>query len=239
MPVPGVALFVRPLFDEATKYGNYYMGIAAEYAKSRMTIGDLSGPDATKLNIDAALEHYNPILCYWLGHGNDDVYTCQNQEVYMQTCFGNEKLKDRNLILLSCSCGVRLGPDTANKGAKAVHCWAVDFIWAATGDPPDEYSKGFFEAVNEILYAHIEGKLPQEAHDRSIAVWNKWIDYWSQSSDEYASLVVQYMVNDRDGQRLYGVGDVPSVPTPGIQIFPRIELPIIFGETLLFLSSLV
>jgi len=239
MPIPGVALVARPLFDEATKYGNYYMGVAIKNSKNMTSIIDLSGPDATKNNMQTALANYDPILCFFLGHGNADVYTCQNQELFMQTCFGNEVIKNRNLILLSCSCGIRLGSDTANKGALAVHCWAVDFIWVAVGDPPDEYSQGYFEAVLELWYAHDEGNLPKKADERSIAVWNKWIDYWIQSDDEYASLVVQHMINDRDGQRLYGVGDVPSVPTPGIQIFPRIELPIIFGETLLFLSSLV
>jgi hypothetical protein len=238
MPQQGVALIARPEFDTATKYGNYYMGVAANYAKNKIILGDLSGPDATKNNINTALSEFDPILCFFLGHGNSDVYTCQNQELYMQTCFGNEVMQNRNLILLSCSCGIRLGPDTANKGAKAVHCWAVDFIWVASGDPPDDYSKGYFEAVNEIWYAHVDGYLPKEAHDRSIAIWNKWIDYWIQSDDEYASLIVQHMINDRDGQRLYGVGDVPSVPVPGVELLSRIELPMILGETLLFLSMI-
>jgi len=239
MPTPGVALVVRPKFDKATDYGNYYMGVAADVMKRRMRVRDLSGPDATKANIDAALDAEDPIFCYWLGHGNADTFTVQNQEVYMQTCRGNERLIGRNVLLLSCSVGIRLGPDTANKGAVAVHCWAVDFTWVAS-DPPatDKYARGFFEAVNEIAYAHAEGQLPMVAHNRSMAVWEKWIDFRVASTDEYASMVVQNMVNDRDGQRLFGVGTTPSTP-PGDMMTSEMELPIAVGNGLLMLAILI
>lgn len=240
MPEQGVALIARPRFDKATEYGHYYMGLAADYLRTRMRVRDLSAAYATKLNINAALDEEDPLFCYWLGHGNADTYTCQNQEVYMQTCSGDERLIGRNVLLLSCSCGIRLGPDMANKGALAVHCWAVDFTWVAVGDPAsDHYARGFFEAVNEIAYAHAEGQLPMVAHNRSMAVWEKWIDYWSASTDEYASMVVQYMVNDRDGMRLFGVGDTPSTPPGGVEGVTELEMPLVVGQALVLLSIVI
>jgi len=241
MPLLGNAQVARPLFDTATEYGNYYMGLAINYMRSKgMQVRDLSGPDASKLNIDAALDEEDPIFCYWLGHGNANVYTCQNQEVYMQTCTHNERLIGRNLLLLSCSCGITLGPDTANKGALAVHCWAVDFTWVAQ-DPPevDVYAQGFFEAVNEIAFAHAEGQLPSVAHQRSLNVWNWWVDYWFASDDPNASQVVQHLINDRDGMRLFGVGDSPSNP-PGVEIgLPLWEMPLITGQGILLFTLIL
>ena len=236
MPTFGVATFVRPLFDVATTYGNYYMGLAMEYARQRMTVRDLSGPDATTLNIFASLEEDDPMFCYFLGHGNADFYTAQDQEVVFQTCQGNERMIGRNLLLLSCSCGIRLGPDTADKGALAVHCWAVDFTWVAVEDPPDLYAQGFFEAVNAISKAHVDGFTPNQAHLMSLEVWEQWIDYWAASPDEYASLVIQHLIHDRDGMRLFGIGDTPSSPGGGIMQPSAIELPLIAGTTLLFFS---
>ena len=237
MPILGSALVVRPKFDLATDYGNYYMGLAV--AQARMQVRDLSGPDATKLNIDAALNEVDPILCYWLGHGNVDTYTVQNQEVYMQVCSGDEKLSGRNVILLSCSCGVYLGPDMASKGALAVHAWVVDFTWVADGPPPDPKAQGFFEAVNELWFAHNEGQLPTVAHTRSLAVWDRWIDYWVVSDDPYASLVVQHLVHNRDGMRLFGVGDTPSTPPTTEIALPIWEMPLIAGQGLLLFALIL
>lgn len=236
MPTPGVALIVRPQFDRATDYGHYYMGLAADVLRTRMRVIDLSGSKATKPNVDASLDEDDPIFCYWLGHGNADTFTVQNQEVYMRTCQGNERLIGRNVLLLSCSVGIRLGPDTANKGALAVHCWAVDFTWIASEEPAiDKYAPGFFEAVNEIAFSHAEGQLPMVAHNRSIAVWNKWIDIWAASTDEYASMVVQHMVHNRDGQRLFGVGDTPSTP-PEEMVSIDISVPLLLSNILLLFS---
>ena len=92
MPQEGVAQFVRSNFDEATTYGAYYMGLAMNYAQGRLQMQDLYAADATKANILAGLTELDPKFCYYLGHGNADVYTAQNQEVVFQTCTGNEAM---------------------------------------------------------------------------------------------------------------------------------------------------
>ena len=236
-----VALVARPNFDVATEYGSYYLGIAANYAQKRFQVIDLYAADAVKINIFDAIVGSDPIYCYFLGHGNADVYTAQDQEVVFQTCIDNEVMAGKILLLLSCSCGIRLGPNTVSKGALAVFAFEVDFTWVATGDPAtDEYARGFFEAINTINNNIVDGYTTGEAYVNSINVWNQWIDFWSASSDPYASLVVQHMVHDRDGMKLFGDETVRATYAgpviDGIGITP---LPFITGSAIILLSLLI
>ena len=239
MPRTGVALFVRPLFDKATSYAHYYMDVAAAYAAQNLRVIDLDGNGATKANIFAALEGEDPIFCYWNGHGNADTYTAQNKEVVMQTCHGDESLIGRIVLLLSCSCGIRLAQDAVTKGATTVFGWTVDFTWIALEDPPDTYSQGFFESVNAISDALAYGKTTQEAMDLSLAAWNQWIDYWTKSADPHASQVIQWLVHDRDGQKLFGSTaariTTPTPPPPDGGEIP-VPIPFMLSYALLFLS---
>ena len=230
---------MRPSFDKATSYGHYYMGIAAAYASSRMFVRDIGGEGATKSNFDAALDEDDPVFCYLLGHGNADTYTAQNAEIVMRTCNGDERLIGRVTLLLSCSCGIRLAPSAVSKGATAVFAWAVDFTWVALADPAvDQYARGFFEAVNAISNALAYGRTTQEAMDLSIETWERWIDFWAGSEDPYASLVIQHMAHDRDGQRLFGdpsarVATLAPIPSAlGVPI----SLPFLTGHTLVMLA---
>jgi len=239
MPIPGVALFVRPNFDKATSYAHYYMNLAAEYAARNMRVIDLDASGATKANIFSSLEVEDPIFCYWNGHGNADTFSAQNKEVVMTTCHGDESLIGRVLLLLSCSCGIRLAPSAVSKGATTVFGWVVDFTWVAVEDAAtDPYAKGYFEAVNAISNTLAYGKMTQEAMNLSLAAWNEWIDYWAGSVDPYASMVIQWMIHDRDGQKLFGSTSArittPAPPPPEFGRIP-LPLPLITGYSLSFL----
>jgi len=241
MPIQGVALFARPNFDRATGYAHYFMDIAAQYASGNMRVIDLDASGATKSKIFAALGDEDPIFCYLNGHGNADTYSAQNKEVVMVTCHGDESLIGRVVLLLSCSCGIRLAPSAVSKGATTVFAYEVDFTWIATEDAAtDPYARGFFEAVNAISNALAEGKTTGEAMNLSLAAWNAWIDYWTSSVDPYASMVIQWLIHDRDGQKLFGspsatiVEPTPAPPTPDIGKIP-ISIPAITGYSLSFL----
>ena len=236
MPIPGVALFARPNFDGATSYAHYYLDLAAQYASRNMRVIDLDRSGATKANIFKALEEEDPIFCYWNGHGNADTFSAQNKEVVMVTCHGDESLIGRVLLLLSCSCGIRLAPSAVNKGATTVFGWTVDFTWVAVEDAAtDPYAQGYFEAVNAISNALVDGKTTGEAMNLSLAAWNQWIDYWTSSVDPYASMVIQYMIHDRDGQKLFGSTSArisaPMPPMPAVGKIP-LPLPVIMGYSL-------
>lgn len=241
MPITGVALFVRPNFDGATSYAHYYMDLAAQYASGNMRVIDLDTNGATKVNIFEALEKEDPIFCYWNGHGNADTFSAQNKEIVMVTCHGDESLIGRVLLLLSCSCGIRLAPSAISKGATTVFGWVVDFTWVGVENPStDPYAAGYFESVNAISNALVEGKTTGEAMNLSLASWNQWIDYWNRSVDPYASLVIQWLVHDRDGQTLFGsssariTAPTPMPPVPEIGKVP-LSLPAITGYALSFL----
>lgn len=239
MPIPGVALFVRPDFDRATSYAHYYMDLAAQYASRNMRVIDLDGNNATKSNIFAALEEEDPILCYFNGHGNADTYSAQNKEIVMVTGNGDESLIGRVVLLLSCSCGIRLAPSAVSKGATTVFGWEVDFTWIAVEDAAtDPYAQGYFESVNAISNALVEGKTTGEAMNLSLVAWNQWIDYWTRSVDPYASMVIQWMIHDRDGQKLFGSTSARiTTPMPPITELGKIPLPlpVIIGYSLSFL----
>ena len=243
MPRQGVALVVRPNFDKATSYGHYYMGLAAAYVSGNMAVVDLSGSDANRQNIFASLEEVDPVFCYMLGHGNPDTYSAQYKETVMVTCNGDERLIGRVVLLLSCSCGVRLAPSAVSKGATAVFAWEVDFTWVAIEDPAtDPYAVGFFESVNAISDALAYGKMTREAMDLSTSKWNSWIDYWASSIDPYAGLVIQHMIHNRDGQRLFGSASArvtaPAISPPEVGKIP-VPIPLLAGFNLLFLSLLL
>lgn len=225
-----------PRFDTATEYGYYYMDKAARYASNLIFVRALGVQDATRDNIDAALDSDDPVFCYWLGHGNPDTYTAQNQEVVMMTCRGDERLIGRVVLLLSCSCGVNLAPDSVQKGAQAVFAYEVDFTWVAVTEPEiDHYARGFFESVNAICNSLAEGKTAGEANKVSLASWNRWIDTWSKSDDPYASAVIQNMIHDRDGQKLFGSPSArittPMAPPPE-EVQVPLPLPLITGYAL-------
>jgi len=241
MPQEGVAQFVRSNFDEATTYGAYYMGLAMDYARGRLQMQDLYAADATKVNIIAGLNELDPLFCFYLGHGNADVYTAQNQEVVFQTCTGNEAMIGRVWLLLSCSCGIRLAPDTVNKGGLTVFGWTVDFTWVAVTTPEnDVYAKPYFDAVNAISNSLVDGMTTGEAYNVSIQVFNDGIDAWTQSADPYASMVIEHLIHDRDGLTLFGdtnakilVGGTP--PLPPTEIIENWPIEVAVGLVLLLL----
>jgi len=235
MPEPA-ALLVRPDFDKPTSYSHYYMGEFLDYAMEtgRLDIIDLEAEEATKQNIVNSINQYDPMFCYMNGHGGPDTYTAQNKEVVMQTCTGDEILIERVVLMFSCLTGQRLGPDMVQKGVKSYIGWTVSFSWIAQEKPEtDKYAPGFFEAVNVMAEVLIAGGSASEAMDASMDVWNRWIDYWSQSDDDYASLVIQHMVNNRNNQILLGEGGATVAP-PAIPLMAvPYESPIQAGIALL------
>ncbi len=199
MPRMGVGLFVRPDYDGPTETGHYYLGLAKDYAAERgISVIDLPSDLAAKANIFSALETEDPVFCYFNGHGSEDRYYAQYLELVMETCLDDEVLIGRVVIILSCSCGVGLGPDAVMKGATTVFAYTIDFTWMT------DYPEGYFESVNAISNALVDGRTTQEAMDLSLASWNDWIDYWADSEDPMAPTIIGWMIHDRDGQVLLG-----------------------------------
>ena len=80
----------------------------------------------------------------------------------------------------------------------------------------DVYAVSFFDPVLELLYRLMDGASTADAYRASIDKWNYWIDYWSRSEDPNAPLVLQWLLSDRDCQKL--IGDPAATITVGIPV---------------------
>lgn len=207
MPRTGVAVSVRPNFEPATQVGSLALKHVVDAWRARgLEITDLAGNDAVRTKILEALSTQNPILCFFVGHGNEDLYTGQNYDKIFWTCDCRE-LAGRVCVALSCVTAARLGPDAVGKGALCYIGYAKDFTWImdTIQDPLlNLYARGFFEAVLEILYRLMDGATTGDAFKASMDKWNSWIDYWSRSTDSAAPSVLQGLIHDRDCQKLIG-----------------------------------
>ena len=207
MPIPYRATVSRPCFDPATCYGALGLKHAVDYfIDAGFLVDDYYAGDATRENIIKSLEEKDPILFFMVGHGSKSVTTCQNLEKLFWVCNCKE-LSGRVVYTLSCLCGKELGPDIIEKDGWCYIGYNYVFGWVQVkpGDPLDDrYARGFYEAVLEILYSLADGLTTGEAYKRSIDKWNYWIDYWSRQDDILASLVLAWMISDRDHQVLIG-----------------------------------
>jgi len=173
-------------------------------------IVDLAGADCTKTNIFQAITDYDPLFFFGIGHGNDCIYTDDNESAVWE-CGTTQNLASRIIYLWSCLTANGLGPDIIEKGGLAYAGFNINWTWMSegtpTGDPYDDnYSLGFYEAGNELILAMLQFKTLSEAGDHSIAKYNEWIDYWENegSGDPYALDIIRWLVHDRDGLVLLG-----------------------------------
>jgi len=166
----------------------------------------------------------NGIVAHNCGHGNEDVFTAQGGERVFWTC-DCSALRGRIVYALSCITAARLGPDAVNnKGARTYIGYADTFGWVQAdmnADPlVDTYAKGFYDAVLGLLGKLTDGASTGDAYKASMDIWNYWVNFWSGSTDPNAAAVLQWLLHDRDCQKLLGDGSVTvamAAPvTPGL-----------------------
>lgn len=207
MPRAGVAVSVRPDFEPATQVGSFALKHVVDAWRARdLEITDLAGADAVREKVLDAFNVHDPVLYFMVGHGNEDLMTGQEYDNLFWTC-DCRALVGRVIVALSCVTAARLGPDAVGKGARCYIGYDKDFTWImdVVQDPLlNLYARGFFEAVLEILYRLMAGDTTAEAYRASMDVWNYWIDYWTRSTDPSAPLVLQWLIHDRDSQKLIG-----------------------------------
>jgi len=245
MPRLSVAVSVRPDFETATYVGSLVLRRAVDRWVGRgYTITDLPGDRAVREEVLKALTTDDPIFVFGVGHGNETTYTGQGYDKIFWSCDSGE-LADRVVYLLSCITAAELGPDTVDKGARCYIGYSETFGWVMerVQDPlADRYAKSFFEPVLELIYRLIDGATAEDAFKASIDRWNYWIDYWSRSTDPAAPAVLQWLLQDRDSQKLIGdrtatvttppplttylipavLGSIPVLVTLGISIYSEL-----------------
>jgi hypothetical protein len=208
------------IFEQATYLGSLALQHAVDHLLLRgISLDDLRGADAVRTKVLDSLARNDPILCIFLGHGNEDLLTGHGYDRIFWTC-DNVELRARVVFALSCITAARLGPDSVAKGCTTYIGYAETFEWTqeAVQDPlADKYGKSFYEPVLELIYRLADGATTGEAFKASLDKWNYWIDYWSRSTDPYAPQVLMLLLHDRDCQKLIGdetASVVSVVPTP-------------------------
>jgi len=224
--------------------GYYALHHVAEYAKQK-GIWDtivLEKEQANKGPIFDVLNQQDPGYFYGFGHGNLGIFTCDAEEAVF-TVDNVDVLANRVIYLLSCLTANQLGPAIINNGALAYAGFNISWTWISDnvdGDPYEElYGKCFYESANELWVALIDGETFDDAVQRSIDKYNKWIDYWfyENAKDPRSQECIMWLAHDRDGLVAYEKGDV--VPT-GTILPIEINWPLVIGigvvAGLLFLS---
>jgi len=199
-------MIVRPKNCHYCGNGFYALGHVVDYARSRgWDITDIQAEQAVKENIYNEIQQDDPAYYYSFGHGSSCVQVGDTeQEVF--SCGNTDILANRTIYFLSCLCGISLGPDIIANGGNAFAGYDVEWTWITedgTDDDPynDRYAKGMYESANELWVAIIENNMFQEAVQRCVDKYNKWIDYWfyDNPEDEYSQEAIRWLAWNRDG----------------------------------------
>lgn len=216
MPNENNTMIVRPLNCRYCGHGYHGLYHVVQYAQSKgFNIIDMPDTQANKESIYTELNSQDPSSFYGFGHGQPCRYT-GDSELDIFTCDDNSILANRTVYLLSCLCGIQLGPSIVKNGAKAFAGYNISWTWLSEGgtegDPyEDLYAKCFWESANELWIALLDGESFQNAVQRCIEKYNEWIDYWlfENPEDPYSEDCIMWLIHDRNGLVAFGQGIIP------------------------------
>ncbi len=103
------------------------------------------------------------------GHGDVDVFTGQNEAVILEVGqYSPREVRGKVIKLLSCQCGVILGPNLVKNGAACVLAYVDDYVWVCDADLAstpwaDEMAATSLMPVVDGLNALLDGKSAREA----------------------------------------------------------------------------
>ncbi|GAI01548.1 unnamed protein product, partial [marine sediment metagenome] len=106
-----------------------------------------------------------------VGHGDKEAFCGQNETIILEVGkYSPREIKGKVIKLLSCQCGVELGPDLVRNGAVAVHAYTDDYIWICDADLAstpwsDKIAATSLMPVVDGINALLDGKTSQEAFD--------------------------------------------------------------------------
>jgi len=205
---------VRPDWsDTACKWGSEQLRrktIAYAEGKGWQVI-DLYADDAVKAKTIQALSSvaYGSLL----GHGNNNVYTGQRQQVIFQV--GDQETldfckasTDRGLNFLSCLIGKELLPWMTANGLKFAKGYTEEFVFALEPENfPNSAAEPFFLSYCEFDRAYFETQDELKAFDAELRMWEKKID-------ESDPTTKRYKVQDYNACNLFKEGKAVPRPPP-------------------------
>jgi len=162
-------------FDPATRSAS---GFLLRYIAPRVEPFQLLGMLVRRLPFQLAAPQSDVIM--GVGHGDVDVFTGQNEAVILEVGrYDPREIEGKVIKLLSCQCGVELGPDLVNNGCTTFMGYKDDYIWVIDADlvstpwADKEYAGKCLMPVIDGLNALLDGKPAREALDIELAGYSR------------------------------------------------------------------
>ena len=152
------------------------------------------------------------------GHGDVDAFTGQNEAMILEVGkYDPIEVKGKVIKLLSCQCGVALGPDLVRNGAKSVQAYVDDFLWIMDADLvrtpwSDRMAATCLMPVIDGLNSLLDGKTAREALDVELEA------YTINAAVEEDELIRALIEFNRDNAVLLGDGNARIRARPGLPL---------------------
>lgn len=214
MPAERTMVCTRPDFDTATLYASYWAGKTLTLLQEAgIIVTDLLGDLANKDSLVEALNNYDPIAYWGVGHGNETQFAGQDAIVMLEKEYDELLFVERIVHLTSCLTGASGGllESIANAGALATIGYSVELIVGlATENFPDtpenNATKSLLAPDCQIELSLAQGKAVIDALLDSDNVANAEIEFWRTSEHPDADLLIWAHISNRDNKVLYGLG---------------------------------
>jgi len=213
-------LFCLPYYETCTYRWSPVIKHYTKQLENKCYLYVLYGDDARKDKVYTTLrEHKEIIPCLMLGHGNDNVYTGQNDEVIFESCnYPSEVIQGRVFWFISCRVGLGLCPDMVSKGAIACVGETEDYYFYIdpnTDALSDAFVYPFVMSELKGFTKFLEGYTIEEA-------WRTCVDSMYKYADLYESKgfsdVAETLRFDADHRKLFGNGSYRLTAPPLINM---------------------
>lgn len=167
-------LITRPRYDGPTHYLFHWAGDLIREAKSRkVSVVDLEKKKATKNRLHGYLKKSRVDVVIINGHGSTHSVCGHDGEEILSTESGIQLLKDKNVFVRACNCGMNLGPEIINAGAKGFIGYSQPFVFLSDKESiakplEDELAKPFLECSNQVGFSLIKGNSIKKAQEDSM-----------------------------------------------------------------------
>jgi len=160
-----------------------------------------------------------------VGHGSEDTFTGQNEAVILEVGqYSPREVRSKVIKLLSCQCGVILGPNLVANGAASVLAYVDDYVWVMDADLAmrpwaDEMAATSLMPVVDGLNALLDGKTAR-------AALNIELEGYSRNAEvEEDELVKACLEFNRDNAILIGDGGASIRARPSLALPFRLIPP--------------
>lgn len=211
-------LFTRPRHDYPTRYlSKWNEEVKKSALEHEFIVFDLEDGRANRKEVESFLQHKQPTLVFFNGHGGDDCVCGFEDEVLIRAKENEQMLSSKIVYALACSSGAILGPVCVRAGAKAYIGYDSDFIFMRlnrfrTNPGHDPLAKFFAGPSNLVGTTLIKGHTVNDAYGRSQEAYRRNIKRLiSSESKPEESSTLRYLLWDMQHQVCLGDSEAKAV----------------------------